>query len=183
MADANVLFSRSLRDYLLVAGEEDLISVVWSNEILDEMARNLVKSIPGFTSDAAGYLLKALVESFPYATFTLSEEDYARLKEYDFPDEKDRHVFAAALASEANVICTSNIKDFPAEIAFELGLTVRTPDALFVELIEESPLQMLRVHKRVVRGFPDGTNESTLSALRRAGANETADLLFSMLKS
>jgi len=45
LADANVLFSRSLRDYLLVAGEEDLISVVWSNEILDEMARNLVKSL------------------------------------------------------------------------------------------------------------------------------------------
>ena len=33
VADANVLFSRSLRDYLLIAAEQEIIEVCWSPRI------------------------------------------------------------------------------------------------------------------------------------------------------
>ncbi len=37
LSDANVLYSRVLRDYLLYAATRQLISIAWSQSILDEM--------------------------------------------------------------------------------------------------------------------------------------------------
>lgn len=41
LADANILFSRTLRDYFLYAADAGAIELHWSQEILDEMSRNL----------------------------------------------------------------------------------------------------------------------------------------------
>jgi predicted nucleic acid-binding protein len=41
LSDANVLFSRTLRDYVLYAADEGTIEVHWSRQILAEMSRNL----------------------------------------------------------------------------------------------------------------------------------------------
>ena len=37
LADANILFSRTLRDYVLYAADEGAIEVHWSSQILAEM--------------------------------------------------------------------------------------------------------------------------------------------------
>ncbi|MDR1513594.1 MAG: hypothetical protein LBS56_08980, partial [Propionibacteriaceae bacterium] len=47
VADANVLYSRSLRDYLLYAADEDIVAVHWSPQILKDMADHLVANRPG----------------------------------------------------------------------------------------------------------------------------------------
>jgi hypothetical protein len=49
VADANVLYPRSLRDYLLYAMRARLISVRWSAKILDEVTEHLMANRPGFT--------------------------------------------------------------------------------------------------------------------------------------
>jgi len=49
LADANVLYSRVLRDYLLYSVRAKLISVVWSQAILDEMTKHLMANRPSFT--------------------------------------------------------------------------------------------------------------------------------------
>jgi hypothetical protein len=38
LADDNILFSRTLRDYVLYAADEGAIEVHWSREILSEMS-------------------------------------------------------------------------------------------------------------------------------------------------
>ncbi|MEQ1572523.1 MAG: hypothetical protein ABMA64_43285 [Myxococcota bacterium] len=50
MLDANVLLPFTLRDTLLRAAAADLYQAYWSDEILDEVARNLVAT--GTTTDA-----------------------------------------------------------------------------------------------------------------------------------
>jgi hypothetical protein len=45
LADANILFSRTLRDYVLYAADEGAIEVHWSREILAEMSRNLRENL------------------------------------------------------------------------------------------------------------------------------------------
>jgi hypothetical protein len=40
----------------------------------------------------------------------------------ELPDEDDRHVLAAAVAAEATVLCTSNVKDFPVGVVEALGI-------------------------------------------------------------
>jgi hypothetical protein len=53
LGDANVLYSRVLRDYLLYAADQEVISLVWSGTILDEVTRYLVANVPGFTEESA----------------------------------------------------------------------------------------------------------------------------------
>ena len=45
LADANVLYSRVLRDYLLNAADEEVITISWSDRILEEMAEHLVAKV------------------------------------------------------------------------------------------------------------------------------------------
>jgi hypothetical protein len=61
-------------------------------------------------------------EYFPAAEINPSSADFARLAGLAFPDPDDRHVFAGALAAEADAICTNNTKDFPVAVASSLGL-------------------------------------------------------------
>ncbi len=42
LGDANVLYARVLRDYLVYASDEGAISIRWSAEILDEVVEHLV---------------------------------------------------------------------------------------------------------------------------------------------
>ena len=41
VADANILYSRTLRDYFLYVADAGAIEIHWSQQILDEMSRNL----------------------------------------------------------------------------------------------------------------------------------------------
>jgi hypothetical protein len=63
-ADANVLYSRVLRDYLLYSATEEVITVVWSRAVLDEIAEHLSKNILGFTHEAAERLLTNMTSFF-----------------------------------------------------------------------------------------------------------------------
>ena len=64
LADANVLHSRVLRDYLLYAASNRLITINWSQAILDDVAEHMAANIHGFTLQRAAYLL---TEAFPVA--------------------------------------------------------------------------------------------------------------------
>ena len=48
LADANVLYSRVLRDYLLYATTAELIEIRWSPAILAEVIEHLTENLPGF---------------------------------------------------------------------------------------------------------------------------------------
>ncbi len=51
LGDANALYSRVLRDYLVYASDEGAISIRWSAEILDEVVEHLVANRPTFTTE------------------------------------------------------------------------------------------------------------------------------------
>jgi predicted nucleic acid-binding protein len=113
LGDANVLYSRVLRDYLLYAADQEVISIAWSGMILDEVTLHLVANMPGFTEESGKRLVSAMNAAFPYAEVEPTVEHYQRLRGLSLPDEDDRHVLAAAVAAEATVLCTANTKDFP----------------------------------------------------------------------
>jgi len=176
-ADANVLYSRVLRDYLLYAAIRQLITVAWSKKVLDEVERNLLAKNPSFTVESAKLLIEKMTDAFPYAEIDPDPEHYEQLLQINLPDEDDRHVLAAAIAAEAEIICTSNTKDFPASIASELGMKVMSPDELLSWLTNKNSESMLDVHNTVVTSYQGSSDVDTLEALKRAGATNTADLL------
>ncbi|WP_117214717.1 PIN domain-containing protein [Allorhizocola rhizosphaerae] len=181
LADANVLYSRVLRDYLLYAADQEIIAITWSPQILAETTDHLTRNVAGFDNAAAQRLVRAMNHAFPYAEINPGPEHLQMLAEVSLPDENDRHVLAAALAAEATVLCTSNTKDFPASIADPFGIDVVTPDQLLSRLVDEFQPQMLAAHQKAVASLNGATDESTVRALGRAGASKTAALMARLL--
>jgi len=174
LADANVLYSRVLRDYLLYAATARVITVNWSQAILDDVAEHMAANIPGFTLQPAAYLLAKMTEAFPVARVEPGPAEYARLAGYELPDEDDRDVMAAALTAGADVICTNNLAHFPQPVMDDLKLVAMQPDDLFCHLFESHPDAMLQVHRTTVQKLHDATDASTIAALRKAQAPNTA---------
>jgi len=80
--DADVLYPFSLRDTLLRAAAEGLYQLYWSEQILDQVRRNLVGN--GIVSDEqAARLLAAMRKAFPEATITGHDGLIPAMKNHD----------------------------------------------------------------------------------------------------
>ena len=66
LADANVLYSRVLRDYLLYAADQEIIAITWSEQILAEVIEHLEQNVAGFD------LTRLLVGSWFLPSISLS---------------------------------------------------------------------------------------------------------------
>jgi predicted nucleic acid-binding protein len=181
-ADANVLYSRVLRDYLLYAADEEIIAITWSREVLDEATEPLAANVPGFTAESSARLVNAMNQAFPYAEVEPTPEQDEKLAGLALPDEDDRHVLAAAIAAEATVLCTANTKDFPETVVTPLGIEIMSPDLLLSALIAEYPSPILAVHATAVAKLRGATDASTLAALQRAGAPNAAEGMTRLLE-
>ena len=181
LADANVLYSRVLRDYLLYAATVEAVEIRWSASILGEVIEHLAENIEGFDAAAGGRLVAAMNGAFPEAMVEPDNEAGEAVAHLRMPDEDDRHVLAAAVAVGADVLCTNNLKDFPLEVMREVGIQLLSADGLLSLLVAEHPGQVLAAHWLAVSRLPGATDASTLQALRRAGAVRLAELIGSLV--
>jgi hypothetical protein len=85
-ADANVLYSRVLRDYLLYAADEEIIAITWSREVLDEATEHLAANVPGFTAESSARLVNAMNQAFPYAEVEPTPEQDEKLAGLALPN-------------------------------------------------------------------------------------------------
>jgi hypothetical protein len=146
------------------------------------LTEHLIANRPGFTTDSADRLVRAMNVTFPLSQHDAGAADLDRLSAFDLPDEDDRHVIAAALAANAPFICTHNTKDFPRHVLIGLGLAVVAPDDLLCWLIRDHEAAMRWAHHSAVHSLPGATGESTLRALRNAGAPRAASLMAQLLQ-
>jgi predicted nucleic acid-binding protein len=110
--DACVLYPVGLRDTLLNVAEAGLFRVLWTEEILPETARNIVRDTPGLTMEHLEKTFAAMRRAFPDAMIS----GYQPLIEAMTNHPKDRHVLAAAVAAQADVVVTANLRHFSAAI-------------------------------------------------------------------
>jgi predicted nucleic acid-binding protein len=143
--DACVLYPFTVRDVLLQAAASGFYQVFWSEMILDEALRNLVAD-RRMSEEHAAKLMAAMRRAFPEAQVT----DYEGLITAMRNDEKDRHVVAAAVKAGAQVIVTSNKRDF-----YDLpsGIEVQTPDEFLSNLFDLDPSHMLGVLDALARRY------------------------------
>ena len=126
--DANVLFPFTLRDTLLRIAADGIFQLHWSDQILNEMERNLVKT--GFmTADKAAHLRRIMETYFPEAKVSHYQSFLVGLQN----DDKDRHVVAVALKSRAGIIVTANLRDF---VPLPEGLVSMSPDQFLCEVLK-----------------------------------------------
>lgn len=91
-ADANVLYSRVLRDFLLYAADEEVVAISWSASVLDEMTEHLAANLADFTAASGARLIAAMNRAFPYAQVDPTPAHVERVAGLTLPDEDDRHV-------------------------------------------------------------------------------------------
>lgn len=140
VVDACVLFRAAIRDTLLRAAEKRLYQVYWSEMILEELKRNLIES--GKTnSQQADRLVMAISQAFPDAIV----QNFEPLISLMNNDQKDRHVLAAAVKTEAEIIVTSNLTDFPAYTLSHFRIKARSPDQFLTYLFSQNPEMMTKV--------------------------------------
>ncbi|MBL8695805.1 MAG: PIN domain-containing protein [Planctomycetes bacterium] len=134
--DANVLYPFHLRDTMLRTAAAGFYQLRWSRDILDEMVRSLVRTTR-ISKDQATRLRSLMEENFPEALIT----GYEELVEEMENAPSDRHVTAAASRSGAQIIVTSNLKDFG---RLPLGIIAKDPDEFLCSLFNRDPNLFLR---------------------------------------
>lgn len=169
LLDTCVLYPAHLRDTILRLAEADLIQPLWSADILAELHRNLAARNGNDPCVAlqADRLVSILRNYFPDAMV----EGYADLVDRMENHPKDRHVLAAALQGNADVLLTFNLKDFAVRPIGEGFPELLHPDEFLLDALDPAPGQVLRLlgnqvaeHKR-----PPEHIQGLLDVLEKSG--------------
>lgn len=103
----------------------------WSARILDEAERSLIAD--GRVSIEGAHRLRSkMAEAFDGAC--VGAAAIAGLESAMTNDPKDRHVLAAAVASQAQAVITMNLKDFPEAASAPYGIEILHPDEFLMVL-------------------------------------------------
>lgn len=119
--DACVLHPIAVADTLLWVAHAEVYQPLWSEEILDELRRSVLARLPDADIDGR---IADMRDAFPEASVTGYESLVANLTN----DPGDRHVLAAAIAAEARVIVTTNLRHFRPEACRPHGVEAKHPD-------------------------------------------------------
>lgn len=140
MLDACMLIPAALRDALLRSADAGLYRMHWSEDILDEVRRNLTSQL-GKSETQALRLVDTLRTYFPEASVT----GYEALIPAMTNDPKDRHILAASVVSGSHVIVTSNLQDFPSVALAPYSIEAQSPDDFLVHLFLLDDERMSRI--------------------------------------
>lgn len=176
--DTNVIYPIEIRDLLFWFAHYDLFTPKWSEHIFDEW-REVMKRKGVDEKEAERRVMRANL-AFPDALVT----NYSGLiKGLELPDPKDRHVLAAAIKTNANVIVTNNLKDFPTEYLRSFGLAVKGADDFLTDIIDLNPEEAVKAFREMVlnRRNPELDELEVLDILRNRGLKDTANFLHSQL--
>lgn len=168
-ADTNVLFPFSLMDLLITLAEDYVHDLVWSDRLLDEWQRVIVRE--GHRSTEAAIRIAGHIRT-GFADSRVPEDRYKHLlAELDGPDPDDVHHMAAAIAGYADTLITWNLNDFPAETLGRRGIAVSSPDPYLCTLLDQQPAEVLTTIGRIARRKqrPPMTAYDITDALARAG--------------
>lgn len=176
--DTNIIYPIEIRDLLLWFAHFDMYTPKWSKHIFDEWEK--VMREKGVDEEEIKKRVSRVNEAFPDAHVKNYESLIETLK---LPDKKDRHVLAAAIKTNANVIVTNNLKDFPKDYLVKFGLSVKSADDFLTDIIDLNHDEAVKAFKTLVlhRRNPDLDEFEVLDILRNRDLNNTADYLHSLL--
>ncbi|MFD4441346.1 PIN domain-containing protein [Nocardia sp. NPDC058519] len=169
LLDTCILYPAHLRDTMLRLAEADLIQPLWSAEILTELRRNLCSRQKSDELAAAKVdrLISTLTGFFPDSIV----EGYEPLVDRMENHPKDRHVLAAALQGNADVLLTFNLKDFEVRPIGDGFPELLHPDAFLLDVLDLAPGRVIRLLDRQVAEHkrPPKHIQGLLDVLDRSG--------------
>ena len=134
--DACVIYSMPVCDLLMQLALTGTFHAKWSESIHDEWIRSLKTSSTNISEEQLQRRRQMMERAVPDA---LVQGYETLIPTLDLPDPDDRHVLAAAIASNVSVIVTFNLKHFPHEKFAPWEIEVQHPDDFVVQLFELYP--------------------------------------------
>ncbi|MEX2483771.1 MAG: PIN domain-containing protein [Brumimicrobium sp.] len=145
LLDTNIIYPLENRDILLWFAHFDLFTPKWSEDIFEEWIK--VMKSKRVSDEQIEKRTQNVQMAFPDAMVA----NYQGLIEtLNLPDPKDRHVLAAAIKVNANIIVTNNLKDFPNDYLASFGLKAQSADDFLTDIIDLNPKIAINAFKQMV---------------------------------
>jgi len=156
----------------------ELYTPKWSNNIFDEWISVMKKK--GIAENEALKRTNKMNLAFPDA---LVQNYETLIDSIQLPDKNDRHVLAAAIKTNADLIITNNLKDFPEEYLIGFGLKAKSPDDFFTDIIDLNHELSVQAFRRMVfnKKNPPFNEYDVLDIFRKIGLHDTANYLHSLI--
>lgn len=142
--DACVLHPIAVADTLLWVAHAEVYQPLWSEEILEELRRSVLARLPDADIDGR---ITDMREAFPEAAVSGYESLIASLTN----DPGDRHVLAVAIAGEARIIVTTNLRHFPPEACRPHDVEAQHPDEFLTNALSLDAEPVVRALGRQAR--------------------------------
>lgn len=176
--DTNVIFPIIIRDLLFWFAHYDLYTPKWSENIFIEWKTVMLRR--DITEEEAEKIIQTANAAFPDA---LVQNYRGLVEQLELPDVDDRHVLAAAIKANANVIVTNNLKDFPEDYLDSFGLKAKSADDFLTDIIDLNAEIAIKAFREMVlnKRNPAMDEYQVLDSLRKAGLDYTANYLHALL--
>lgn len=179
--DANVLYPAELRNLLMHLALTGLFRAKWSADVHEEWISALLEKRPDLTCNKLERT-RALMDLHAVDALVTGYEDL--IPGLHLPDPNDRHVLAAAIRGQANVIVTMNLRDFPADVVGAFDIEAQHPDEFVLHLLDLAPEAVMAAaesHRQSLKN-PAKTMIEYLEALEKQGLTQTASALLRNLE-
>lgn len=163
--DTCALYGSTLSDLFLWLAEGGAFRPLWSEGVMKELRKNLVDA--GHDADLVDKRLGTMRMAFPDAMVS----GYEDLESGMTCDPKDRHILAAAVRVNADVLVTFNLKDFAESSTEHYEIEVVHPDVFLLDQLDLYPkltLDSLAFLTRIYEA-PSVTMNELLEMLERSG--------------
>jgi predicted nucleic acid-binding protein len=176
--DTNVIYPIIIRDLLFWFAYYELYTPKWSITIFKEWKEVMIRK--GITKEEAEKRVQRANNAFPDALVANYESLIANLT---LPDENDKHVVAAAIKSNADIIVTNNLKDFPEEYLNSFGIKAKSADDFLTDIIDLNQDVAIKSFKEMVlnRKNPYMDEFVVLESLRKVELFDTANYIHALL--
>lgn len=163
LLDACVLAALTTRTALFAAAGAGLFQPRWSARIEEEWRRAALRASSPPPADVLAAEMAMARERFPAALVEGWETLEGPLW---LPDWNDRHVLAAAIAAEADLLVTDNLNDFPARVLAGHGLRGERADSFLWRLLGESEPKMRAALSEITDRIGDASLPAALKRCR-----------------
>lgn len=176
--DTCTIFGAAITDFVLDLAERGTFRPLWSERVLIELERSLVRR--GIEPAAVAYRITAMREAFPDAKVTGYEDLISQMT----CDDDDRHVLAAAVRANAEVIVTFNLRHFPQTSLDPYQITTVHPDDFLLDQLDLYPQATLQSLEDTSGRYenPAMTVETFLGLLAKAGTPRFAAAALEQLR-
>lgn len=169
--DANILYPAPLRDLFVRIAQAGIVRGRWTEAIHDEWIRNVLKDNPQVSAERIRRT-RLLMNDAVRDCLIVGYE--VHIESLNLPDPNDRHVLAAAIHAEAEVIVTFNLKDFPPAILSRFDIQAIHPDEFLSALFDAAPGPICAAVKRQREGLrnPPKSAAELLATLELQGLTQ-----------